>query len=191
MKRVSDPMVWQLDLNQRPRQQLSSPGLRCFSFRPPAHVFVCASLLNTTTGTRAYRRERGTRWPTPFCLTAVLSCFSETQWGHYNHGISQAPESPALRGLLPARRRPANGSRPLPLCHSVPQGLRGLQLCWTRCQRQELSLYLSVNVPFFSVSACPFLSFFPAISFPASFLWWQDFVLSSATLEHCGWITFN
>lgn len=59
----------------------------------------------------------------------VLSCFPETQWGHFNNSVGQASESPALCGILPARQRPANGSRPLPLCHSVPQGVWGLKLC--------------------------------------------------------------
>lgn len=38
----------------------------------------------------------------------VLFCFPETQWGHFNNGVSQAPEPSALCGVLPARQRPAN-----------------------------------------------------------------------------------
>lgn len=65
----------------------------------------------------------------PVFSDPVLSCFPETQWGHFNNCGCQAFESPALCGLLPARQRPANRSGPLPLCHSVPQGLWGLKLC--------------------------------------------------------------
>lgn len=38
----------------------------------------------------------------------VLFCFPETQWGHFNNGVSQAPEPSTLCGVLPARQRPAN-----------------------------------------------------------------------------------
>lgn len=65
----------------------------------------------------------------------VLCCFPATQWGHFNNSVGQASESPALCGVLPARQRPASGSRPLPLCHSVSQGLWCLKLRWAHRQR--------------------------------------------------------
>lgn len=79
--------------------------------------------------------RRGYPMTRPVFSDPVLSCFPETQWGDFNNSICQAFESLALCGILPARQRPTNRSRPLPLCHSVPQGLWGLKLCWTRCQR--------------------------------------------------------
>lgn len=83
----------------------------------------------------------------PALSHSALFCFAEAQWGHSNNSNGQAPESSALCGILPARRYPADGSRPLPLCHSVPQGLWGLKLCRTCRQRYTLSFPPSVFSP--------------------------------------------